>query len=80
MTALPPRLLDAVWRAAAGDEAEANRLAERWARVLPEMEERTERIRAQVRDRVCVCQLEPESVTEDGRCCGRCFGRRRAAP
>jgi hypothetical protein len=36
-----------------------------------------ERIRSQVRERVCHCQLEPEFVTEDGRC-GRCYGRRGA--
>jgi hypothetical protein len=37
-----------------------------------------ERIRAQVRGRICHCVLDPEFVTEDGRC-GRCFGRREAA-
>ena len=34
-----------------------------------------ERIRAQVRESICRCKLEPESITEDGRC-GRCYGRR----
>ncbi len=34
-------------------------------------------IRAQVRERVCHCELEPEFVTGDGRC-GRCYGKRKA--
>lgn len=75
MTALPERLLDAIWVAADGDEAEAERLAQRWQRALPEMEARTERIHAQVRESVCRCQVDPERITEDGRC-GRCYGRR----
>jgi hypothetical protein len=37
--------------------------------------ERARRIREQVPSRRCHCQLDPEFVTEDGRC-GRCFGRR----
>ena len=78
MTALPERLLDAIWVAADGDEAEAERLAQRWQRVAPEMEAADRRIRVQVNGSVCHCQLDPEFVTEDGRC-GRCFGRREAA-
>ena len=33
------------------------------------------RIRRQVRELICRCVLEPEFITEDGRC-GRCYGRR----
>jgi hypothetical protein len=75
MNALPESLLDAIWDAAGGDETEAERLAQRWQQVIPEMEARSEHIRAQVRESVCHCVLEPESITTDGRC-ERCFGRR----
>ena len=71
---LPDYLLDAIL-CATDDEAEQERLAREWRRRLPEMEAAAERIRVQVRDRVCRCQLDPESITDDGRC-GRCFGRR----
>lgn len=77
MMALTERLLDAIWVAAEGDEAEAEKLAQRWQAVIPEMEARAERIRAQVRDRVCHCQMDPEFIPKDGRC-GRCSGRREA--
>jgi hypothetical protein len=50
-------------------------LAERWRRVIPRMEDAARRIRAQVRNLRCRCQLEPESITRGGRC-GRCYGRR----
>jgi hypothetical protein len=77
MTAIPEHLLDAIWVATEGDEAEAERLAQQWQRVLPEMEARADRIRAQVAEAVCRCYFDPEFVTEDGRC-GRCYGRRGA--
>ena len=75
MTALPERLLDAIWDAAGASEAKAERLAQRWQQVIPEMEARSERIRTQLRERDCRCQIPPESVTADGHC-GRCFAKR----
>jgi hypothetical protein len=57
------------------DQVEQERLAREWARRLPEMEAAGERIRAQVRERVCRCESDPAFITEDGRC-KRCFGRR----
>jgi hypothetical protein len=53
------------------------KLAERWRQVIPEMEAAARRVREQVRNTRGRCQLEPESVTKDGRC-GRCYGRRGA--
>jgi len=77
VNALPNSLLDAIWDAAGDDEAEADRLAERWRQVVPAMEATAERIRDQVRALRCRCHLEPESLGADGRC-GRCYGRRTA--
>jgi hypothetical protein len=75
VTALPEHLLDSIWDAADGDEAEAERLAQRWRRVLPQMEARAERIRVQVRESVCSCEL-PADASADGRC-SRCWGKAR---
>ena len=61
VTALPKSLLDSIWATVDGDQAEAERLVQRWRRVLPEMEAATERIRQQVREYVCRCALAPSS-------------------
>jgi hypothetical protein len=73
---VPERLLLAILRVT-DDQAEQERLAREWNRTLPEMKAAGERIREQVRNSRCRCELEPEFVTEDDRC-GRCFGRRGA--
>jgi hypothetical protein len=75
---LSTSLLDAIWDAT-HDEARAERLAQRWERVIPEMEAAAERIRRQVRESVCRCQATPDTMTADGRC-ERCYGRRGGAP
>ena len=72
--AVPEHILQAILRHT-DDEVEQERLAREWNRLLPEMEAAGERIREQVRQSVCRCWLEPEFITEDGRC-GRCYGRR----
>ena len=69
---LPDHLLRAIARDAR-DADHARGLVAVWERVLPELEARTDRIRAELAARRCRCEL-PAPV-HDGRCT-RCYGLR----
>jgi hypothetical protein len=71
VTAISPHLLDAIVNATSGDEA-AKDLYRRWRAVLPELEERAQRIREEVRTAPCSCERAAEPLLW-GRC-PRCWG------